>query len=75
MLQVNIQEAKTQLSKLIRQVEAGEEVVLARSGRPIARLVLIAQAEPREPGLLSGTIDEAFFEDLPESELRAWTGE
>lgn len=38
MIQVNVHEAKTQLSKLLARVEAGEEVVIARGGRPIARL-------------------------------------
>lgn len=74
MAQINVQDAKTQLSKLLKRVEAGEEIVLARSGKPIARLVPIEAARPREPGLLQGAVDDAFFEDLPEAELQAWEG-
>ncbi len=71
---INVQDAKTQLSRLLKRVEAGEEIILARSGRPIARLVPIEAAQPRKPGLLRGTVDDAFFEELPEEELRAWEG-
>ncbi len=74
MEQINVQDAKTQLSRLLKRVEAGEEIILARSGRPIARLVPIEAAQPRKPGLLQGTVDDAFFEELPEDELRAWEG-
>ena len=52
--QVNIQQAKTQLSRLVAQVEAGEEIVLARAGRPVARIVPIAPAVTRAPGRLVG---------------------
>ena len=41
MVQVNIHEAKTQLSRLLAQVEAGEEVVIARNGTPVAKLVVL----------------------------------
>jgi len=41
MIEVNIHEAKTHLSRLLAQVEAGEEVVIARSGEPVAKLVAI----------------------------------
>ena len=49
MIQVNIHEAKTQLSRLLARVEAGEEVVIARAGRPVARLsaVTVAPGERR----------------------------
>ena len=42
--QVNVYEAKTQLSKLLEQVEAGEEIVIARNGTPVARLVPIVES-------------------------------
>jgi prevent-host-death family protein len=49
---VNIHEAKTHLSRLVERVEAGEEVVIARAGRPVARLVAYrARTTPRVPGL------------------------
>jgi prevent-host-death family protein len=68
MRQVNIHEAKTQLSKLI---SAGEEVIIARYGEPVARLVPIRPpATRRSPGSARGkfTVPPEFFEPLP-SEL------
>jgi prevent-host-death family protein len=72
---VNIHEAKTQLSRLIAEVEAGEDVVLARGGKPVARLVRIGDAPAeRRFGAMRGRArtDDAFFEPLPETELAAW---
>lgn len=55
--QFNIYEAKTQLSKLVERVETGEEIVLARNGRPVARIVpLQRRTEPRQPGGWEGKI-------------------
>jgi prevent-host-death family protein len=55
MLTVNTHEAKTQLSKLLAQVSNGEEVIIAKSGKPVARLVPIRQrADKREPGTDKG---------------------
>jgi prevent-host-death family protein len=49
--QVNVHEAKTQLSRLLQAVEEGEEVVIARNGTPVAKLVPHAEKpKPREPG-------------------------
>lgn len=54
---VNIHEAKTHLSRLVQRVEAGEEVVIARGGRPIARLVAYrARTSPRLPGSWRGAV-------------------
>jgi prevent-host-death family protein len=50
MYQVNIYEAKTQLSRLLERVEAGEDVVIARAGRPVARLVRVGRERPRTAG-------------------------
>lgn len=70
---VNVHEAKTHLSRLLERVEAGEEIVLARAGKPIARLVLVMAPLPeRRPGRLEGSVGDAFFEPLPDSELDAW---
>lgn len=44
MIEVNIHEAKTHLSRLLAQVEAGEEVIIARSGKPVAKLVAIGNS-------------------------------
>ena len=54
---VNIHEAKTHLSRLVERVEAGEEIIIARAGRPVARLVpLGARREPRVPGAWRGLV-------------------
>ena len=54
---VNIHEAKTHLSRLIERVEAGEEITLARAGRPVARLVPVSRStEPRPLGLWKGKV-------------------
>ena len=54
---VNIHEAKTHLSRLVERVEAGEEIVIARGGRPVARLVPLGRrTQPRPLGLLRGQI-------------------
>ena len=73
---VNVHEAKTQLSRLLAQVEAGEEVVIARRGRPVARLVLCQPKGKRQFGAMKGRtkITDAFFEPLPEEELKLWEG-
>lgn len=75
MLQVNIHDAKTQLSKLIEQASQGEEVIIAKAGVPVARLTAIpAAVSGRRFGALQGRArtDARFFEPLPEAELQAW---
>ncbi len=71
---VNVHEAKTQLSRLLAQVEDGQEVVIARNGKPVARLVSCNSRGKREFGSLAGqvSIDDNFFDPLPEAELTAW---
>ena len=57
MHQVNMHEAKTHLSKLVEEVQSGEEVVIAKSGKPVARIVSYDRCnEPRTPGKLRGQI-------------------
>lgn len=66
---VNIHEAKTHLSRLLEQVIQGEEVIIAKSGRPVARLVALrGSAKRREPGSARGQIKiaEGFDDPLPE---------
>ena len=73
---VNVHEAKTYLSKLLARVEAGEEVVIARNGKPVARLVKCKAKGKPQPDVLKGLvhIDDSFFDPLPEEELRLWEG-
>lgn len=70
MLQMNIHEAKTHLSHLLEQIEKGEEVVIARHGKPVARLVpyTIKPIQQRQPGSLQGniTLSEDFDAPLPD---------
>ena len=54
--QVNVHEAKTHLSRLLERVELGEEIVLARAGRPIARLVPFRRGVARTPGAWRGRV-------------------
>lgn len=71
---VNVHEAKTKLSALLAAVEAGDDVVIARRGTPIARIVRYERA-PRAPwGSLAVTapIDDAAFDAMSEDELREW---
>lgn len=66
MKKVNIHEAKTHLSRLVEDVEAGEEVIIARAGKPVARLVPLEKpARPRTPGALRGRIRIAEDFDAP----------
>ena len=73
---VNVHEAKTQLSRLLAQVEAGEDIVIARRGEPVARLVLCKAHARRQPDVLRGkiVIPDSFFDPLSEEELAAWEG-
>jgi prevent-host-death family protein len=68
---VNMHEAKTHLSRLVERVEAGEEITLARAGRPVARLVPYrARRARRRPGIWKGqvSIGPDFDDPLPEFE-------
>lgn len=73
---VNVHEAKTHFSKLLEQAHRGQEIIVAKAGRPYARLVpLASSAVQRRPGRLAGSVDHALFEPLPEEELRAWNAD
>lgn len=83
MTTVKIHEAKTNLSKLIARVEAGEEITIARGDKPVAKLGPIDKLESKKgkrgiAGILKGKIaplpDSFFFDPLPEDELRLWEG-
>lgn len=68
---VNIHEAKTHLSRLLERVNAGEEIIIAKSGKPYARLVPL-EPRVRELGFVEGTVPDSFFEPLPDDELDTW---
>ena len=70
--QVNIHAAKTQFSKLIARVQNGEEIVIAKAGRPVARLVPASRPARRMPGTLRHllTIREDFDDPLPPEILK-----
>lgn len=76
MTTVTVHAAKTNLSKLLAQVEAGEEVVIMRGSTPVAKLVPVdPPTKPRRvPGRLAGKarLTDEFFEPLPPEELDAW---
>jgi prevent-host-death family protein len=69
MEQVNVHEAKTHLSKLLERVEAGEEIVIARNGKPVAKLVAAPARKPRVPGALKGRIWISDDFDEPDQEI------
>ena len=78
MEKVNIHDAKTRLSSLIERVEAGEEIVIARAGRPVARLApLPSRRNRRKLGALDGRfrIPDDFNAPLPDVVLKAFSGE
>ena len=79
MVTVNVHEAKTNLSRLLKQVEAGEEVIIARNGTPVARLVREKKRGKRKPGDLKGNkvweeLSDLITQPLPEEELAMWEG-
>lgn len=84
MIRVTIHEAKTTLSKLIARAEAGEEIVIARGDKPVAVLKKyeadsdLAARRRAGAGSFAGSFptppDSAFFDPLPEDELRLWEG-
>jgi prevent-host-death family protein len=71
---INVHEAKTHLSRLLDRAHSGEEFILAKSGRPYARLMPLAPdaSAGRKPGRLQGRLGKAFFEPLPMPEIDGW---
>ncbi len=68
MTTVNVHQAKTHLSRLLARVAAGESIVIARAGKPIAVLSPVAHPAPRRPGHDRIVIHADFDEPLPEFE-------
>lgn len=72
---INVHDAKTQFSKLLEQAHAGQEIILAKAGKPYARMMPLAPvASKRQRGRVKGIVDDAFFDPLPNAELDAWEG-
>lgn len=72
---ITVHKAKTTLSQLIAEVEAGEDVVIQRGQQPVVRLVSVDVVVPRRRfGALAGkvSLDPSFFEPLSRDELDAW---
>jgi prevent-host-death family protein len=74
---INIYDAKTQLSRLVDRAAAGEEIVIAKAGKPRARLVPLAPKRRRVPGVWKGKVRIApdFDAPLPAAILKGWSGE
>jgi len=71
---INVHEAKTQLSRLLERVEKGEEIVIGRAGKPVAKLSAYrVERKPRKPGSLKGKITiSPGFDVLPAKLKRAF---
>jgi prevent-host-death family protein len=74
MIVVTIQYATANLSKLIKKASNGEEIIIARGSKPVAKLVAIGVVKgKRQPGSMKGLIvGPEFFEPLPAEELALW---
>lgn len=79
--QVNVHDAKTNFSRLLERAHGGEEIVIAKAGKPYAKLVPItdmAALPPRTPGgwpELRNIPDSVWFDPLPDDELELWEGQ
>jgi prevent-host-death family protein len=69
---INVSDARRMLADLLKRVARGDDIVIAKRGRPVARLVPVEDRSPRRPGLAEGRVTEAFFEPLPDEEVAAW---
>lgn len=72
MAMVNVHDAKTHFSRILSRVESGEEIVIAKTGKPVARIVPLSEkAVKRTPGSAKGrvVIKKGFYEPLPKTIL------
>ncbi len=77
MEQINIHEAKTTLSRLVDRASEGEEIIIAKAGKPMAKLVPLEDtSRPRKPGSMKGRvkIHKTFYDPLPDEILKAFEG-
>jgi prevent-host-death family protein len=73
MAKINVHDAKTHFSRLLHRVESGEEIVIAKAGKPVARIVPLSEiVAKRMPGSAKGRIHfkKDFFKPLPKSLLK-----
>jgi prevent-host-death family protein len=72
---VNVHEAKTHLSRLLDRAAAGEEIVIGRAGKPVARLVPLADRQPRVFGALAGQVwISPDFDDIDDDLIELFEG-
>jgi prevent-host-death family protein len=73
-VQYNVHQAKTQLSRLLERAHQGEEIIIAKDGRPYARLVPLETPKVRELGFLRGvfSVGDEILQPLDDEELKAW---
>lgn len=72
---VNIHEAKTHLSRLLVEVAGGAEIIIAKNGTPLAKLVSVRERKPRQPGRFKGLVtktDESLLTPMPPKRLQLW---
>ena len=74
---INLYDAKTQLSQLVERAAGGEEIIIAKAGRPRARLMPMPERSPRVPGCRAGEIwiADDFDDDLPPEIMAGFRGE
>jgi prevent-host-death family protein len=74
-MQINVNDAKKQFSKLLEQAHAGQEIIVAKAGNPYARMMPLAPAAPKRiRGRVKGIDDRSFFDALPDDKLNVWEG-
>ena len=74
---VNVHVVKNTPSRLLKRIEAGEKVIIARNGTPVAKLAPIEKRGRPQPDIFKGKIvlPDSFFDPLPEEELIVWEGD
>ncbi len=77
-MQVNVHEAKTQLSRLLELIKDGEQVIIARHGQPVAELIPVRQKGSFPLGIARGSQlvppSDAWWQPLSEKEVEDWLG-
>lgn len=65
---INVHAAKTNFSKILKRAESGEEIIIAKAGNPVAKLIPLNSKKKRVLGMAKGRVrvDDSFFEPLPD---------